>query len=72
MSIDAIRASLENDALKDFDATLSKLTLADNVVNKIIDFTNSKNFIVKSTFNTKPYNGFVVFRNGEIAGTYCC
>lgn len=70
-TIEKIRASLSSDALTRFDNILSKYKMADNVDHKIVDFDDCDNFIVKSTFNTKPYNGFVFIRDGNIADSFC-
>lgn len=72
MSIENIRSSLNSDNLTIFDRTLSKYKSSDNVLDEIIDFTDASNFIVKSIFDTKPIYGFVIFKDGEIAGTCCC
>ena len=67
MSIEKIRSSLNSDDLKKFDTALSNLHLADNVSHDVVDFTNTSNFVIKSTYDTKPYTGLVLISDGNIA-----
>ena len=57
MSIEKLRSSLNSDDRREFDTTLSNFRMADNVDHEVIDFTNPNNFVLKSTFDTKPYTG---------------
>ena len=67
MSIEKLRSSLNSDDRREFDTTLSNFRMADNVDHEVIDFTNPNNFVLKSTFDTKPYTGIVLFQDGNIS-----
>lgn len=67
MSIEEIRSSLNSDDLKEFDNNISNFHMGDNVIHEIIDFNTPTNFVLKSTYNTKPYIGLVLFNDGKIS-----
>lgn len=67
MSIGEVRSSLNSDDRKKFDNTLSNFRVAGNVSHEVIDFDDPSNFVVKSTFDTKPYKGIVSFQDGNIS-----
>ena len=71
MSIKDIRDSLNGESRKNFDNTLSKFKMSDNVTHDIIGFDDDKNFIIRSLFDAKPRIGLVIFKDGEIAKTLC-
>ena len=71
MGIERIRSSLNSDDLKVFDDIMSNAHLADDVKHDIIGFDNIRNFIIKSTFNTKPNTGLVLIKDGTIANSIC-
>ena len=67
MSIEKLRSSLSSDDLKEFDKVLSNFHMDDNVDHEVLDFSNVGNFVLKSSFNTKPYTGIVLFQDGNIS-----
>ena len=67
MSIDEVRSSLNSDDRKKFDNAISNFRMADNVSHEVIDFTSPTDFVLKSTFDTKPYKGIVSFQDGNIS-----
>lgn len=72
MSIEKVRSSLDSDDLKTFDDVMYNVYLATNVQYDIIGFNDAKNFIIKSSFDSKPYqNGLVIINNGSVAKTVC-
>ena len=72
MSIEKVRSSLNSDDLKTFDDIMYNIHLADDVHHDIIDFNDAKNFIIKSFFDSKPYqNGLVIINNGYVSKTVC-
>lgn len=71
MSIQKIRSSLDSDDLKVFDDIMNNINLANNVKHDIIGFDDVKNFIIRSKFNTKPYNGLICIENGNVANINC-
>lgn len=72
MSINKLRSLLNGNDLKDFDNTLSKFSMCNNVKHAILDFKDAKNFILKSEYDVKPKTGLVIFENGQVASTLCC
>ena len=71
MSLEKVRSSLNSDDLNVFDDIMSNIRLANNVKHSIIWFDDVLNFIVKSKFNTKPFNGLICIENGEVANINC-
>lgn len=71
MPIEKVRSSLLSDDLNVFDDIMSNIRLANNVKHSIIWFDDVLNFIVKSKFNTKPFNGLICIENGEVANINC-
>lgn len=67
MSIEKLRSSLNSDDIREFDKVLSNFHMANNVSHEVIDFDDAHNFVVKSSFNTKPYIGIVLFQDGNIS-----
>lgn len=64
MSLEKVRSSLSSDDLKDFDDIMNNVHLSKDVSHDIIGFDDVKNFIIKSKFNTKPFNGLVCIEKG--------
>ena len=72
MSIEKVRSSLSSDDLKTFDDVMYNVHLATDVQHDIIGFNDAKNFIIKSSFDSKPYqNGLVIINNGSVSKTVC-
>ena len=57
MTIEKLRSSLSSDDLKEFDKVLSNFHMANNVSHEVLDFSDTHNFVLKSSFYTKPYTG---------------
>lgn len=71
MSLEKVRSSLNSDDLNVFDDVMSNVNLANNVPHDIIGFDDVKNFIIRSKFNTKPFNGLICIENGKVANINC-
>lgn len=71
MLIEKVRSLLNSNDLKTFNDVLSHYKMEDNVHHEIIDFTDVKNFIVKTTFQSFPKTGLVCFNDGEITSVNC-